>query len=199
MHTQEAVGPGLDSESRVSKRRQRYKADELVELFEGLFSSRCAIRALPFSARGQEAEDRERATRFFERARSTPGQVRAVVATSAFGMGMDYSKVPTVLHFYPRSNLSEYWQQVGRSGRGFDIEQSWWAEALALYSHGDMTRAYFQSQAQALDGIINSFSIPAFNNLVAWEKPPGSGQVWLHSPTGRLTKFHRFPLRLRRP
>jgi len=190
LYTQEAVDyNGDETDTSELKKVRRLKANEIAKILKSLSTKRCEIRAKTFASRGMSLEGRGKTRRFFENARSKPGQVRVVVATSAFGMGMDYKKIPGVIHFYPRPSLSEYWQQVGRSGRGFSLEEGEWAEALGLFCKGDMTMTYYKASAHALDGIVNSFTIPAINLLVAWDRPPGSSKVALKTPTGKVTKF----------
>ncbi|MBX3223509.1 MAG: ATP-dependent DNA helicase RecQ [Labilithrix sp.] len=61
---------------------------------------------------GMSGEDRSRvADRFASR------RVDVVVATNAFGMGIDRSDIRAVVHVQPPSSIEAYYQEVGRAGR----------------------------------------------------------------------------------
>ncbi|NXC07169.1 RECQ4 helicase, partial [Orthonyx spaldingii] len=45
------------------------------------------------------------------------GQIRVLVATVAFGMGLDKADVRGVVHFNPPRNFESYVQEIGRAGR----------------------------------------------------------------------------------
>jgi ATP-dependent DNA helicase RecQ len=69
------------------------------------------FRAAPYHA-GLEPEHRERVQRAF-----LSGELEVVVATIAFGMGIDKADVRTVLHVALPATLEGYYQEIGRAGR----------------------------------------------------------------------------------
>jgi ATP-dependent DNA helicase RecQ len=72
---------------------------------------RMGMPAAPYHA-GLDAATRHRVLRAF-----LAGRAPVIVATSAFGMGIDKADVRRVLHWGPPRTLEAYYQEAGRAGR----------------------------------------------------------------------------------
>jgi ATP-dependent DNA helicase RecQ len=97
--------------------------------------------ALPFHAGLDPGHKRESLTRF------RSGEPLVVVATIAFGMGIDRPDVRFVVHLDMPDSPEAYYQQIGRAGRDGDP-----ADTLLLYGGQDVAQArHWLAQSSAPD------------------------------------------------
>ncbi|HRH69004.1 MAG TPA: ATP-dependent DNA helicase RecQ [Flavobacteriales bacterium] len=73
--------------------------------------SQHGISAAAYHA-GLPSEERDRIQQAW-----TEGELRCMVATNAFGMGIDKADVRLVVHMEPPADLESYYQEAGRAGR----------------------------------------------------------------------------------
>ncbi len=93
------------------------------------FLDASGITALPYHA-GLPAEARERNQEAFNR-----DEVAVIVATIAFGMGIDKSNVRFVVHADLPRHIEAYYQETGRAGRDGDP-----AHCLLFFGRGDIPK-----------------------------------------------------------
>ena len=116
--------------------------------------------------------------------------IRVIVATNAFGMGIDKPDVRSVVHFGPPDSPEAYFQEAGRGGRDGDLSY-----AIMLYDENDGRRlrhfwqesyppvteirrvyralgSYFQLATGAGEGTAYDFNIVEFSNRFNFELRP---------------------------
>lgn len=99
-----------------------------------------SVNAAPYHA-GMEVEARSKAMEQW-----LTGEVSVMVATNAFGMGIDKADVRYVLHVEAPPDLESYYQEAGRAGRdGLP------SEAILFHQAGDEKRIFERWQEQFVD------------------------------------------------
>ncbi len=94
--------------------------------------TRDGYKALPFNGK-MEAE-----AKIANQDAFMNDQVRIIVATSAFGMGVDKKDVGLVIHYDISDSLENYVQEAGRAGRDPGIS----ANCYVLYSDNDLDKHF---------------------------------------------------------
>lgn len=90
------------------------------------------IRALPFNGKMEAAEKVNNQNAFMN------GEAQVIVATSAFGMGVDKKDVGLVVHYNISDSLENYVQEAGRAGRDPQMQ----AECFVLYADSDLDKHF---------------------------------------------------------
>jgi ATP-dependent DNA helicase RecQ len=132
----------------------RTTRDSVMEMADFLVSS--GIRALPYHA-GLSSEDRTRNQEAFNR-----DEAQVIVATIAFGMGIDKSNVRFVVHADLPKNIESYYQETGRAGR--DGEP---AHCLLFFSRGDIPKIRYFIEQITDDG-ERSIAIEKLTQMVGY-------------------------------
>lgn len=96
----------LDGASGIIYVGTRAKADELLEILLG-----AGIEAVGYHA-GMQAEERNWVQNNF-----MSGKAQVIVATNAFGMGIDKKDIRFVIHYDLPGTVEAYYQEAGRAGR----------------------------------------------------------------------------------
>jgi ATP-dependent DNA helicase RecQ len=122
-----------DSAAGLVYTASRRAADEVAAALAGS-GVRCA--AYHAGVRGARRDEVHRAFR--------DGGLHVVVATSAFGMGIDKPDIRFVVHAAAPESLDSYYQQVGRAGRDGDP-----AEALLVHRPEDLRLQTFLTAVSA--------------------------------------------------
>lgn len=118
----------------------RQKAEDLAEELGSAFN------AAPYHA-GLSSEVRDNVQSAF-----ISGDTDVIVATIAFGMGIDKPDVRTVIHTAMPGSLEGYYQEIGRAGR--DGKPS---RAILLHSYGDRrVHEFFHERSYPSEGKLKS-------------------------------------------
>jgi ATP-dependent DNA helicase RecQ len=108
----------------VSRTKKAYKLAERL--------TKDGLNAKPYHGKMDKEEKTANQNAFID------GSIDIMVATSAFGMGVDKSNVGMVIHYEISDSLENYVQEAGRAGR----DESLTAECYVLFNEEDLDKHF---------------------------------------------------------
>ncbi len=112
----------------------------------------CTMRAAAYHA-GLDTEIRERVQTAFQ-----AGELEIVVATIAFGMGIDKPNIRTVIHAGLPGTLEGYYQEIGRAGRDGAPSRTFLMHSFADQRTHDFFLARDYPPASQLEQVFNALA-----------------------------------------
>ena len=169
----------------------RQKTEDLAGELENVLS------AAPYHA-GLSSDVRDQVQASF-----LAGELDVIVATIAFGMGIDKPDIRTVIHTAMPGSLEGYYQEIGRAGRDGDPSR-----AILLNSYGDRrVHEFFHEKSYPDESVLRQIYKQLTKNKIHSEKVRDSlnmdqeefdvalEKLWIHGgalvdPDERVRKGH---------
>ena len=135
---------------------------------------KCEALALQLREQGVEAEAYHAGLpdRGAIQDRFMAGKTRVIVATVAFGMGIDKADIRFIVHFHPPRSLASYYQEAGRAGRDGQP-----AQCVLFYSRNDWAnlRRWAKADEYSLEFLEQAYAAIAAQLNVPSQGQEGSG------------------------
>ncbi len=128
----------------------RNKTEELADYLSHTFSG------VDFYHAGMSGDVRQKKQEAYSK-----GVTRILLATNAFGMGIDHPDVRLVVHFQMPANIDSLYQEMGRAGRDGKM-----STCLLLYAKKDKGLQSFFIQSSKAPASVQSSRWRALDNLV---------------------------------
>ncbi len=103
----------------------------------------------------------------------TENKKQAIVATSAFGMGIDKPDVQSVIHVHLPDSIESYYQEIGRAGRDGNE-----AFAVTLFSTADISRVKAQFLATLPDDAFLKLVYDNLHRYFVIADGTGAGEIY---------------------
>ena len=153
--------------------RKRKKAEELAD-----FLRKAGIRADHYHA-GMSAVQREKRQEAWK-----TGEVPVIVATNAFGMGIDKADVRVVVHYDIPDTPESYFQEAGRAGR--DGQRAY---AVLLYNTASLTALKNRVEKEFPEKDYVKRVYEALGNHFQLGEGEGAGRVFEFDPDSFASCF----------
>ncbi|HEY3949711.1 DNA helicase RecQ [Phenylobacterium sp.] len=128
--------------------------DKTEEIARALVEA--GVPAMAYHAGLEKQTRSERLEQFLE------AEAAVMVATIAFGMGVDKPDVRFVIHADAPASIEAYWQEIGRAGRDGDL-----AEGITLYGAADMSWALRRIGERDMDAGVKQAQVGKVRQLYA--------------------------------
>jgi len=155
----------------------------LAEEISFMLSVRLKRSEVDFFHAGLDSETRQEV---YERYKS--GQINVLVATKAFGMGMDIPHIHWAIHLSPPQYLEDYLQEVGRIGRGEEDREKLKLQtgdeqlkAIVLHSSDDFETNLSNVQESRIDF---PEIVALYDEIRKLGKPTEEGQITILPDAG---------------